>query len=86
MCKELKEIADILRAEDYRVYQDTGKKIVIRDNKFGTLFKLEFWTSEDGWDKDTYVLKSSDEFQYFCTTHKGEVLNLIYFVSHCMKR
>ena len=84
MCKELKEIADILRAEDYTVYQIEEKKIGIRDNKFDTNFYLSFRTPEDGWEKDTYVLASSDEFQYFQTTRKGEVMNIIYFVYHCM--
>lgn len=83
MCKELKEIADILRTEDYRIYQAEEKKIVIRCNKYGTCFKLLFKTPEDGWEANTYVLMSSDEFQYFQTTHKGEVLNIIHFVYHC---
>lgn len=85
MVQELLELQEILQQEAYKVCEISYMQMSIQCKKFGTKFTLEFHRGDNiAWEKDTYILMSSDKFQYFQTTHKSEVLNILHFVRHCM--
>lgn len=87
MVQELVDLQERLQYEGYEVCEISYMQLSARCKKFGTKFTIEFLRG-DGvqWDKDTYVVTSSDDFQSVFVNTQGEVMNLIFFVYHCIAK
>lgn len=87
MVQELLDLKEILQHEDYRVCEISYMQMSAQCKKFDTKFTIEFRRG-DGiqWDKDTYIITSSDDFQSVCVNTRAEVMNLIFFVYHCIAK
>lgn len=87
MVQELLDLQEILQHEDYEVREIAYMQMSAICKKFGTKFTIEFCRG-DGiqWDKDTYIVTSSDDFQSVYLNTKAEVMNLLFFVYHCIAK
>lgn len=83
MVQELLDLQEILQYEDYGVCEISYMQMSVRCKKFDTRLTIEFRRG-DGvqWDKDTYVITSSDGFQSIFVTTIGEVMNILFLVRH----
>lgn len=83
MVQELLDLQEILQYEDYWVCEISYMQMCVRCKKFGTELTIEFRRG-DGikWDKDTYVVTSSDGFQSIFVNTKEEVMNILFLVRH----